>query len=125
MRAFIKCKSNYYSIRVAYNALRIYSVRGYCGEYRYVRNPLRFIFREVKNEVHRLRGLALRPGELIPAIKSGDPSIISGILLLSPLSNILGSKISKDFSNLELIYLQELRNMGNIEDITYDSKYIV
>ena len=124
-RAFTMCKSIYYPVRVACNAPRIYSVRGYRGEYRYIRNPLRFIFREVENEVHRLRGLALRPVELIPVIKSGDPLMISGILLLSPLSNILGSKISKDFSNLELVYLQELRNMGNIEDITYDGKYIV
>jgi hypothetical protein len=34
-------------------------------------------------------------------------------------------RISKGFSNAELVYLQELRNMGKIEDVSPKGKYII
>jgi len=42
--------------------------------------------------------------------------------LLSPLSSLIGDRVSRGFSNMELVYLQELRNMGKIEDISPEGK---
>ena len=44
---------------------------------------------------------------------------------LRPLSSLIGDRVSKGFSNAELVYLQELRNMGKIEDISPEGKYVV
>ncbi|MFP3319136.1 MAG: hypothetical protein RXO24_01095 [Acidilobus sp.] len=38
---------------------------------------------------------------------------------------MIGDRVSKGFSNAELVYLQELRNMGKIEDISPEGKYVV
>lgn len=125
-RAFLMCKSKYYPLRVACNAPRLYAVRGYRGEMRYSGNILNFIFREVKNETHRLRGLALRPREIIVnMLRGNDPFLMAGSLVLGPLSPLLSNSISKTMSNLELVYWSELRSMGSIEEVSDDHKYII
>jgi len=35
---------------------------------------------------------------------------------------LIGDRVSKGFSNAELVYLQELRNMGKIEDVNPEGK---
>ncbi|MFP3319587.1 MAG: glycosyltransferase family 2 protein [Acidilobus sp.] len=124
-RAFTFCRSLYYPIRVACNAPRLYAVRGYRGERRYTKGLLYFVFRQLKNEVHRLRGLALSPSEVAQVVRGGDPLMIGGAFLLGPLSSLIGDRVSRGFSNVELVYLQELRNMGKIEDVSPEGKYIV
>jgi len=124
-RAFTFCKSLYYPIRVACNAPRLYAVRGYRGERRYTKGLLHFVFRQLKNEVHRLRGLALSPSEVAQVVRGGDPLMIGGLFLLGPLSSLIGDRLSRGFSNMELVYLQELRNMGKIEDVSPEGKYVV
>jgi hypothetical protein len=124
-RAFTFCKSLYYPIRVACNAPRLYAVRGYRGERRYTKGLLHFIFRQLKNEVHRLRALALSPSEAAQVVRGGDPLMIGGAFLLGPLSSLIGDRVSKGLSNMELVYLQELRNMGKIEDVSPEGKYII
>ncbi len=124
-RAFTLCKSLYYPVRVACNAPRLYAVRGYSSEHRYARDLLHFIFRQLKNEVHRLRGLALFPSEVAQVVRGGDPLMIGGLFLLGPLSSLIGDRVSRGFSNAELVYLQELRNMGKVEDVSPEGKYII
>jgi len=124
-RALTFCKSLYYPIRVACNAPRLYAVRGYRGERRYTKGLLHFIFRQLKNEVHRLRALALSPSEVAQVVRGGDPLMIGGAFLLGPLSSLIGDRVSRGLSNVELVYLQELRNMGKIEDVSPEGKYIV
>jgi len=124
-RALTFCKSLYYPIRVACNAPRLYAVRGYRGERRYTKGLLHFIFRQLKNEVHRLRALALSPSEVAQVVRGGDPLMIGGLFLLGPLSSLIGDRVSRGLSNVELVYLQELRNMGKIEDVSPEGKYIV
>jgi hypothetical protein len=51
--------------------------------------------------------------------------MIGGTFLLGPLSSLIGDRVSRGFSNMELVYLQELRNMGKIEDISPEGKYII
>ena len=91
-RAFTFCKSLYYPIRVACNAPRLYAVRGYRGERRYTKGLLHFVFRQLKNEVHRLRGLALSPSEVAQVVRGGDPLMIGGLFLLGPLSSLIGDR---------------------------------
>jgi len=124
-RAFTFCKSLYYPVRVACNAPRLYAVRGYRGERRYTKGLLHFIFRQLKNEVHRLRGWALFPSEVAQVVRGGDPLMIGGAFLLGPLSSLIGDRVSKGLSNVELVYLQELKNMGKIEDVSPEGKYVV
>jgi len=38
---------------------------------------------------------------------------------------LIGDRVSRGFSNVELVYLQELRNMGKIEDVSPEGKYLV
>jgi hypothetical protein len=38
---------------------------------------------------------------------------------------LIGDRVSRGFSNAELVYLQELRNMGKIEDVSPEGKYII
>jgi SSU ribosomal protein S3P len=78
-----------------------------------------------KNEVHRLRGLALSPSEVAQVVRGGDPLMIGSLFLLGPLSSLIGDRVSRGFSNAELVYLQELRNMGKIEDVSPEGKYII
>jgi len=35
---------------------------------------------------------------------------------------LIGNRVSKGFSNAELVYLQELRNMSKIEDVNPEGK---
>jgi hypothetical protein len=51
--------------------------------------------------------------------------MIGGLFLLGPLSSLIGDRVSKGLSNVELVYLQELRNMGKIEDVSSEGKYII
>jgi len=51
--------------------------------------------------------------------------MIGGLFLLGPLSSLIGDRVSRGFSNAELVYLQELRNMGKIEDVSPEGKYII
>lgn len=125
-RAFLMCKSRYYPLRVACNAPRIYAIRGYRGEMRYSENIISFILRQMKNETHRLRGLALKSRELIiNMLKSNDPVLIVGSLILGPLSPLISNGISKIMSNLELVYWSELSNMGRVEEISENYRYII
>jgi len=124
-RAFTFCRSLYYPVRVACNAPRLYAVRGYRGERRYTKGLLHFIFRQLKNEVHRLRGWGLFPSEVAQVIRGGDPLMIGGAFLLGPLSSLIEDRVSRGFSNVELVYLQELRNTGKIEDVSPEGKYVV
>jgi len=48
--------------------------------------------------------------------------MIGGAFLLGPLLSLIGDRVSKGFSNAELVYLQELRNMGKIEDVNPEGK---
>ncbi|WP_069808215.1 glycosyltransferase [Vulcanisaeta thermophila] len=125
-RAFPMGRSIYFPIRVACNAPRIYAVRGYRGELRYARSPLYFILRLIKNETHRLRGLGLGPMEILNnAIKSNDLLMIMGALYLGPLSPIIGNRIVKSMSNLELLFNEELIHMGNIDEVSPDGGYLI
>lgn len=36
--------------------------------------------------------------------------------------SLIGDEVSKGFSNAELVHLQELRNMGKIEDVSPEGK---
>ena len=51
--------------------------------------------------------------------------MIGGLFLLGPLSSLIGDRVSRGFSNMELVYLQGLRNMGKIEDVSSEGKYII
>jgi hypothetical protein len=51
--------------------------------------------------------------------------MIGGAFLLGPLSSLIGNRVSRGFSNVELVYLQELRNTGKIEDVSPEGKYVV
>ena len=51
--------------------------------------------------------------------------MIGGAFLLGPLSSLIGDRVSRGFSNVELVYLQELRNTGKIEDVSPEGKYVV
>jgi hypothetical protein len=48
--------------------------------------------------------------------------MIGGTFLLGPLLSLIEDRVSRGFSNMELVYLQELRNMGKIEDISPEGK---
>jgi len=41
------------------------------------------------------------------------------------LSSLIEGRVSRGFSNVELVYLQEPRNMGKIKDISPEGKYVV
>ena len=125
-RAFLMCKSRYYPLRVACNAPRLYAIRGYRGEMRYSKNIFNFLFRLLKNETHRVRGSALKPREvIINALRSNDLLLMTGSLILGLLSPLLVSNVSRIMSNLELVYWAELKNMGSIEEISYNHRYII
>ena len=51
--------------------------------------------------------------------------MIGGAFLLGPLSSLIWDRVSRGFSNVELVYLQKLRNMDKIEDVSPEGKYIV
>ncbi len=51
--------------------------------------------------------------------------MIGGLFLLGPLLSLIGDRVSKGFSNMELVYLQELRNTGKIEYVTPESEYVI
>jgi len=48
--------------------------------------------------------------------------MIGGAFLLGLLLSLIGDRVSKGLSNAELVYLQELRNMGKIEDVSPEGK---
>jgi hypothetical protein len=58
-------------------------------------------------------------------VKGGDPLMIGVLFLLGPLSSLIGDRVSRGFSNMELVYLQGLSNMGKIEDVSPEGKYVV
>jgi len=56
----------------------------------------------------KLTWLGPVPSEVAQVIRGGDPLMIGGAFLLGPLLSLIGDKVSKGFSNAELVYLQEL-----------------
>jgi len=58
-------------------------------------------------------------------VRGGDPLMIGGLFLFGPLSSLIGDRVSRGFLNMELVYLQGLSNMGKIEDVSPEGKYVV
>jgi len=73
-------------------------------------------------DVYKLTWLGSVPSEVAQVIRKGGPLMIGGTFLLGSLSSLIGDRVSRGFSNMELVYLQELRNMGKIEDISPEGK---